>query len=113
MSTVSVVKLKVRRGLDSERLQITLDQGELGYTTDSQRLFVGDAFTPGGLPTGIMYYTATKSITAAVIGDTVDKIYTIQTGDIVFDSLYPTTGMYILTGSNTFFNKLSAYCKLK
>jgi hypothetical protein len=113
MANVSVVKLKVRRGTDDERKLIILDQGEIGYTTDSKRLFVGDAFESGGFPVGIKYYTATQSITAATIGDTVDQIYTIQTGDIVFDRLYPTTGMYILTGSSTSFNKLSAYCKLK
>jgi len=111
MSTVSVVKLKVRRGKDSERLKIVLDQGELGYTTDSNRLFVGDAFRIGGWPVGIKFYTATNSITGAIAND--KNISTIQTGDIVFDTLYPTTGLYILTGSNTFFDQLSAYCRLK
>ena len=89
-----------------------LDQGEIGYTTDSQRLYVGDAFTIGGIAVGIKYYTTTSGISAAIADD--NNISTIQTGDIVFDTS-PTTsrGLYILTGSNTFFDKTSAYSRLK
>jgi hypothetical protein len=111
MANISVVKLKVRRGTDTERQLIILDQGEIGYTTDSKRLFVGDAFTIGGYPVGIKYYTTTTTLTAAVIGD--NNVSTIQTGDMVFDTSAQSTGLYVLTGSNTFFDKLSAYCKLK
>jgi len=44
MATVSVAKIKIRRGSDFDRRQIILDNGELGYVTDSvsRRLFVGD-----------------------------------------------------------------------
>ena len=33
----TLLKLLVRRGTDYDRQQITLDSGELGYTTDTQR----------------------------------------------------------------------------
>ena len=48
----TLLKLLVRRGTDVDRQLITLDQGELGFTTDSKRLFVGDGSTPGGTITG-------------------------------------------------------------
>ena len=56
MATVSVIKLKVRRGTDFDGKQITLDVGEIGYVQDtsSRRLFVGDGSTRGGNPAGVM-----------------------------------------------------------
>ena len=41
--------LQVRRGTNAERLGITPAQGELIFTTDSKRLYVGDGATVGGL----------------------------------------------------------------
>lgn len=40
--------LRLRRGTDSERLGITPLAGELIYTTDTKRVFVGDGITAGG-----------------------------------------------------------------
>jgi len=51
----TVVKILVRRGTDSERKQTVLTEGELGYTIDSQRVYVGDGITPGGNSVGIKY----------------------------------------------------------
>lgn len=46
--------LKLRRGTNAERLTVTPEQGELIYTTDTKRLFVGDGSTAGGtVVTGI------------------------------------------------------------
>ena len=45
---IEIVKLKIRRGTDSQRQVVTLEQGELGYTTDTKRVFVGDGATLGG-----------------------------------------------------------------
>ena len=91
MATVSVVKVKVRRGSDTDRKQITLDVGEIGYVTDpaSRRLFVGDGSTRGGNPAGIKFYT----------GNLIDPInlLTTQIGDIVYSTtdnkLYSLTGV--------------------
>jgi uncharacterized protein YheU (UPF0270 family) len=38
----TLLKLLVRRGTNYDRQQITLETGELGYTTDTKRLYVGD-----------------------------------------------------------------------
>ena len=48
MADITIVKLKVRRGTDAQRKTIVLDQGEVGYTLDTKRLFVGDGSKLGG-----------------------------------------------------------------
>ena len=45
---IIIAKFKVRRGLDEDRKKLVLEQGELGYTTDTKRLFVGNGFVSGG-----------------------------------------------------------------
>jgi len=41
---------KIRRGTDAERLTITPAEGELIYTTDTKKIYVGDGTTVGGKP---------------------------------------------------------------
>lgn len=41
--------LRIRRGTDAERLTITPAEGELIYTTDQKRVYVGDGTTLGGV----------------------------------------------------------------
>lgn len=74
MPDIKIIKLKLRRGLESQRLLITLDQGELGYTIDSKRVFVGDGATVGGIAVGSKAFTpiaANKTALAAFQGDIV------------------------------------------
>ena len=42
--------LKLRRGTDSQRALITPADGELIYTTDTKKLYIGDGSTAGGNP---------------------------------------------------------------
>jgi hypothetical protein len=42
--------LQIRRGTNTERQDLQFAEGELIYTTDSKRLFVGDGTTDGGIP---------------------------------------------------------------
>lgn len=80
MASVSIVKIKVRRGTNAERQQITLDVGELGFTTDtdSKRLFVGDGVTKGGVVVGNkVFYNADLNNTTTY--------NTAQNGDVVYD----------------------------
>lgn len=44
--------IKIRRGLDSERRTISLESGEISYSTDIKRVFVGDGSTLGGSVVG-------------------------------------------------------------
>jgi len=41
--------LRLRRGTDAERIQLTFEEGELVYTTDTKQVFVGDGSTQGGV----------------------------------------------------------------
>lgn len=47
MPTVKISKLKVRRGSDIQRKSVVFDQGELIYTVDNKRLFVGSGTLNG------------------------------------------------------------------
>lgn len=79
MADISIIKLKVRRGTDSQRQRIILEQGELGFTTDTQRLFVGNGILSGGVVAGnvihpIQYVpNARTSLSKAVQGDIVNE----------------------------------------
>jgi hypothetical protein len=46
---------KIRRGTDAERLTITPAEGELIYTTDTKKIYVGDGSTVGGIPSETPY----------------------------------------------------------
>lgn len=48
----TLLKLLIRRGLDADRMSIVLTESELGYTTDTKRLYIGDGSTLGGLIVG-------------------------------------------------------------
>ena len=59
----TLLKLLVRRGTDLERREITLDEGEIGYATDTQRLFIGDGTTAGGNIIGNKFLGTATTIT--------------------------------------------------
>ena len=87
MPDIEIVKLKIRRGPDSQRKLVTLEQGELGYTTDFKRVFVGDGITVGG----------------AVIGNKVHPqlgVKTNLTSAVTNDIVYENNKLYQLTGSS-------------
>jgi hypothetical protein len=93
MATISVVKLKVRRGPDRQRRLVILDNGELGYTTDpsANRLFVGDGVTKGGVSTTMKFFYGSITTPSSLV-------YT-QIGDLVYNT--DDTRLYILTGINS------------
>lgn len=78
---IKTIKLGLLRGTEAQRTQIVLDEGELGYTTDTKRLFVGDGGSLGGNPTSNKVSTKVTdyislSDTPAIVGDIVvaDKV---------------------------------------
>jgi hypothetical protein len=89
MPSVTIVKVKIRRGTNDQRKDIILEEGELGYTTDTKRLFIGDGVTNGGLAVAPQVYTPlskTFSITgvAASVGEIVPAgslIYQLTSSD--------------------------------
>ena len=43
------MSLRIRRGTNAERSGVTFLEGELVYTTDTKKMFVGDGTTVGGI----------------------------------------------------------------
>jgi microcystin-dependent protein len=86
----TLLKLLIRRGLDADRQSVVLTEGELGYTTDTKKLYVGDGQTLGGiLVGGSKFLGSVASVTTlfdASIGDlaystTTFKLYEFLGGD--------------------------------
>jgi hypothetical protein len=74
MPDIKIVKIKLRRGSEIQRKLVTFDQGELGYVTDTKRVFVGDGTTTGGTVVGSRFFTpiaSNKVGLAAYAGDVV------------------------------------------
>jgi len=71
----TLLKLLVRRGTNADRKQITLESGELGYTTDTKRLFAGDGTTVGGILVGNKYKGSAGNITTLAPVDVGDYVY--------------------------------------
>jgi hypothetical protein len=90
MATISVIKLKIRRGTDVQRKQVIFDSGELAYVTDpdSRRLFVGDGVTTGGVSVNMKFYTG--SLTSPV------SLNKSQVGDLIYNT--DNSQLYILSG---------------
>ena len=78
ISSNSVVKIIVRRGPDSDRRTTLLSNGELGYSQDTQRLYIGNGITAGGLPVGNKFF-GTVPTRAAYLGQA-------EEGDTIFDT---------------------------
>jgi len=90
MPDITIIKLKIRRGTDAQRREIVLEQGELGYTTDTQRVFIGDGNTAGGTSIGTTIHSPTRTSNLRT------SIVNAIKGDIVSDNSL----LYQLTGTN-------------
>tara|TARA_B100001057_G_scaffold93152_1_gene89507 strand:+ start:8939 stop:10801 length:1863 start_codon:yes stop_codon:yes gene_type:complete len=69
------MSLRIRRGTNAERSGVTFFEGELVYTTDTKKLFVGDGATVGGI--------AVDSTAGSINSLTDVNIVGIQTGQIL------------------------------
>lgn len=83
----TLLKLLVRRGSNTERSNIVLSEGELGYTVDTRRLFVGDGVTTGAYPTSLFLYFGTNHPSTWASA--------AEVGDVAYDSI--AGGIYRLT----------------
>ena len=88
----TLLKLLVRRGGNLDRQNITLDEGELGYTTDNKRLFVGDASTSGGIVTGNKFLGTASDHSPLSAG--------AEDGDIAFNTTSKANFVYMSANSN-------------
>lgn len=73
----SLLRLLVRRGTNADRLGAVLNQGELGYTIDTKRLYVGDGSTPGGILVGNVFAGSNNNVT---------DLPNVSPGDLAYDS---------------------------
>ncbi len=89
MPDIEIVKLKIRRGTEAQRTSVILEQGELGYTTDNKRIWVGDGFTSGGNVVGNVIHPP-LSITSRT------ALATATTGDLVYENKF----LYQLSGTD-------------
>lgn len=76
----TILKLLIRRGSNLDRQQIVLTEGELGYTVDTQRLFVGDGYTTGAIPTSITFFGSINAVTTYTDAEVNDIAYRTTTG---------------------------------
>jgi hypothetical protein len=84
----TLLKLLVRRGMDVDRQNIVLTEGELGYTTDTKRLYVGDGQTKGGiLIGGNKFLGSVPNVTTLFLATSGDLAYSTSTS-----KLYAYTG---------------------
>lgn len=73
----SLLRLLVRRGTNADRLGAVLASGELGYTTDTNKLYVGDGTTAGGILIGNTFRGSSNSVTSSI---------NVSPGDQAYDS---------------------------
>ena len=87
-----VTKILIRKGLNSEKNDIILDQAELGYTTDYKRVFVGDGETNGGFVIGNKYQGSIN------LTDDLSTLVSAESGDYIYDTNQSTFA--VLTGGS-------------
>lgn len=85
--------IRVRRGKESDRINNNYDVGELVYSTDKKRLFIGDGSESGSTTGGIVVGNKVWVTNNFSIG-----LGQIQKNDLVYRT--DTNKFYILSGSN-------------
>ena len=72
-------KIKVRRGTDSQRKLVTFEEGELVFSIDKQRLYIGNGTEKGGILVSNRNYTKNS------VGEPPVAPVEAQHGDLIFD----------------------------
>lgn len=97
--------LQFRRGLDSDRLTITPTAGEPIWSTDTEKLYVGDGTTAGGIAVGndsaeinVIIQNKLGNVSGNIIPDT-DSAYDLGSPTNKFKDLY-LSGNSIYLGDN-------------
>ena len=66
--------LRLRRGTDLERIGVVFAVGELVYSTDTKRLFIGDGVTAGGIPVSDLISDMSPQLGASLDLNTYDIV---------------------------------------
>jgi hypothetical protein len=89
-----IVGYLARRGKNSERVQVRFEPGELVYTTDTKRVYIGDGTTVGGIPVSNSNFILSTFPTTSSIGDFVYRsdllrTYVATTSGFTYIGPYP------------------------
>jgi hypothetical protein len=103
--------IKLRRGLEEERVTILFEQGEIVYVTNTKKVYIGDGLTVGGnLVTGEELLSKLDDVvlTSLANGDLLVYDSTLQK----WENIAPTT-TNIPEGTNLYFTDTRVYTKVK
>jgi hypothetical protein len=100
MAEVKKARLFLRRGTDTDRKTTVLCEGELGYSTDAFRLFIGDGSSDGGRTVGTTVHVSGGSLS--------HNFHTKLTEASAFDAANTSTGGFAVKGDLAIF-PASAY----
>ena len=89
-----IVGYLARRGTNVERSQVLFETGELVYTTDTKRIYIGDGVTVGGIPISNTNSVLTAFPTTSAIGDFVYRsdllrTYVATASGVIYIGPYP------------------------
>jgi len=98
-TTIDIAKVLIRSGSNAERIVTTIQQGELAYIYNSNRVVVGDGYTLGGYNVGnILYGIGGNSISLSALPLSSNNSGFTYAGDMYFCN--STNSYYTLTGTN-------------
>ena len=111
------MSLRIRRGTDAQRQTLTFDQGEVVYTTDTKKVYIGDGITAGGQNilatsggTGVTFNATTQQfdfntvalgLTTSDVAEGSRKYFTTQRAQDAAAALFTATGSPPSSGSIT------------
>ena len=89
-----IVGFLARRGTNNERKQVMFEPGELVYTTDTKRVFIGDGVTVGGVPVSNSNSVLSTFPTTSAVGDFIFRpdllrTYVATTSGFTYIGPYP------------------------
>jgi len=84
-------KIKIRRGTDASRKLVKFEEGEVVYSTDTKRVYIGDGSTDGGK------LISNRNIVSTTVADPDTSL--IEEGDIVYKERNDITYMVALSGT--------------
>lgn len=98
-TTIDIAKVLIRSGSNAERIVTTIQQGELAYIYNSNRVVVGDGYTLGGYNVGnILYGIGGNSISLSALPLSSNNSGFTYAGDTYFCNSI--NSYYTLTGTN-------------
>ena len=111
------MSLRIRRGTDAQRQTLTFDQGEVVYTTDTKKVYIGDGVSAGGVNIlansagqGVTFNPTTQAfdfstnnlgLTTSAVSEGANKYFTPQRAQDAAAALFTNVGSPATTGTIT------------